>query len=60
MSNNVLVRPELEAGRLMTPLKEKLQTNKGYYIVCHKALAESGRNLAFREWIKSAAAADNY
>lgn len=60
LSNNVLVRPELEAGRLITPLKEKLQTNKGYYIVCHKALAESGRNLAFREWIKRAAAADKY
>lgn len=60
LSNSVLVRPELEAGRLITPLKEKLQTNKGYYIVCRKALAESGRNRAFREWIKRVAAAEQY
>jgi len=59
LANNILVQPELEAKRLIAPLKERMQTNMGFYAVCHKAQATSGRNSAFREWITRVARAEH-
>lgn len=51
LGNTVLARPEIEAGRLIMPFEEKLESRDGFYLVCEESQAELGKIAAFREWI---------
>ncbi|MGF1911043.1 transcriptional regulator GcvA [Vibrio kasasachensis] len=51
LGNNVLAQPELEAGRLIAPFDEVLQTKNAFYVVCHEKQAEMGRIATFRDWM---------
>ncbi len=51
LGNTVLARPEIEAGRLIMPFEEKLESREAFYVVCDESQAELGKIAAFRDWI---------
>lgn len=51
LGNSVLAKPELDAGRLIMPFEEKLESRDAYYLVCHEGQAEMGKIAAFRDWV---------
>ena len=51
LGNSVLAKPELDAGRLIMPFEEKLESRDAYYLVCHEGQAEMGKISAFRDWV---------
>ncbi|MGB2079399.1 MAG: transcriptional regulator GcvA [Vibrio sp.] len=56
--NNVLVQPELDAGRLVQPFDEVLISKNAFYIVCDAKQADVGRIATFRDWMLSKAASE--
>ncbi|NMU52912.1 LysR substrate-binding domain-containing protein, partial [Vibrio parahaemolyticus] len=55
LGNNVLARPEMEAGRLIAPFDEILLSKNAFYVVCHDQQAEMGRIATFRDWMLATA-----
>ncbi len=51
MGNTVLARPEIEAGRLVMPFEERVESRDAFYLVCEESQAELGKIAAFRDWI---------
>ncbi|MFS1704717.1 transcriptional regulator GcvA [Aestuariibacter sp. GS-14] len=51
LGNSVLAKPELDAGRLIMPFEEKLESRDAYYMVCHEGQADMGKIAAFRSWV---------
>ncbi|GEA11441.1 transcriptional regulator GcvA [Alteromonas sp. KUL49] len=51
LGNTVLARPEIEAGRLIMPFEDKLESREAFYVVCDESQAELGKIAAFRDWI---------
>ncbi|NMH58799.1 transcriptional regulator GcvA [Alteromonas ponticola] len=51
LGNTVLARPELDAGRLVIPFEEKVESRDAFYLVCDQAQAELGKIAAFRSWV---------
>ncbi|MBD1572342.1 transcriptional regulator GcvA [Vibrio sp. S17_S38] len=56
--NNVLVQPELNAGRLVQPFDEVLMSKNAFYVVCDNKQADSGRVATFRNWMIEKAASE--
>lgn len=56
LCNNVLAKPEIDAGRLIAPFDEHLISKNAFYIVCHPNQADMGRVATFRDWMLSTAA----
>ena len=53
LGNTVLARPELEAGRLIAPFEEKLESKNAFYVVSDKSHHDLGKIVAFRQWLLS-------
>ncbi|WP_018983950.1 transcriptional regulator GcvA [Salinimonas chungwhensis] len=51
LANTILARPELDAGRLIMPFSERVESRDAFYVVCDEAQADLGKIAAFREWI---------
>lgn len=51
LGNNVLARPELDAGRLVAPFDKVLMKKQAFYLVCHDSQADVGRIARFRQWM---------
>lgn len=51
LGNSVLAKPELDAGRLIMPFEEKLESRDAYYLVYHEGHGDMGKIAAFREWV---------
>ncbi|MCW8108819.1 transcriptional regulator GcvA [Alteromonas ponticola] len=51
LGNTVLARPELDAGRLVIPFEEKVESRDAFYLVCDETQAELGKIAAFRSWV---------
>ena len=51
LGNTILARPEIEAGRLVMPFEERVESKDAFYLVCEESQAELGKIAAFREWI---------
>lgn len=56
--NNVLVQPELEAGRLVQAFDEVLVSKNAFYVVCDAKQADVGRVATFRDWMLQKAASE--
>ncbi|QDP01716.1 transcriptional regulator GcvA [Thalassotalea sp. PS06] len=56
LGNNLLAKPEIEAGRLIAPFSEILVNKDAFYIVCRSPLQEGGRIAQFREWVLASVA----
>jgi LysR family glycine cleavage system transcriptional activator len=59
LGNTILARPEIDAGRLVIPFAEKIQSKDSFYLVCEENQAELGKIAAFREWIMAEVEAEN-
>ncbi|MBF7072995.1 transcriptional regulator GcvA [Glaciecola sp. MH2013] len=51
LSNTVLARPEIEAGRLICPFEESIESKDAFYLVCHQGQSEVSKIQVFREWM---------
>lgn len=51
LGNTMLARPELEAGRLVMPFAERVETKISYYIVTDPNPIDAGKIDAFKEWM---------
>nr|WP_040502532.1 transcriptional regulator GcvA [Idiomarina xiamenensis] len=51
LANNVLVKPEIDAGHLIRVFPEALPRKKAFYLVCRDSQAEIGKIATFRQWL---------
>ena len=51
LGNTILARPEIDAGRLVMPFEEKVESRDAFYLVCDESRADLGKIAAFRDWI---------
>lgn len=51
LANSVLAKPELDAGRLIMPFEEKLESKEAYYLVHHDGQGDVGKIAAFKAWV---------
>jgi len=51
LANNVLVKPEIDAGHLIRVFPEALPRTKAFYLVCRDSQTEIGKIATFRNWI---------
>ncbi|WP_218353940.1 transcriptional regulator GcvA [Alteromonas lipotrueiana] len=51
LANTILARPELDAGRLIMPFSDRVESRDAFYVVCDESQAELGKIAAFRQWI---------
>lgn len=58
LGRSVLVREDLEAGRLVRPFDLKLPAEYAYYVVCRAGTEELPKIAAFRTWLTEMAAKD--
>ena len=51
LSRRVLAQPELDAGRLVRPVKFSVRAQRSYFIVYPDSIEPSPRLLVFRDWL---------
>ena len=51
LSRRVLAQPELDAGRLVRPLKHSVRAQRSYFIVYPDSIEPPSRLLIFRDWL---------
>lgn len=51
LGHNILAKPEIESGRLVTPFNQVLISKNAYYLVCREAQIESPKIVTFRSWL---------
>ncbi|AOO83573.1 transcriptional regulator GcvA [Bosea vaviloviae] len=56
LATSALIGDYLDAGRLVRPFPQQLQSSFQYYVVCPEASAERPAIAAFRSWIREEAA----
>ncbi|WOH38747.1 transcriptional regulator GcvA [Thalassotalea fonticola] len=49
--NNILAKPDIEAGRLVAPFAQVLVNQDAFYIVCRDEQLDTGRISQFRQWV---------
>ena len=57
LSRRVLAQPELDAGRLVRPLKFSVRAQRSYFIVYPDSIEPSQRLVVFRDWLLAQAQA---
>lgn len=58
LGNTILAKPELDAGRLVTPFNEKLESPHSFYVVCRDSPSDLAKVASFKDWLLSQAEAD--
>ena len=53
LAHSMLARPELDAGRLISPFNLPLVSKNAYYLVCRESQADLGKITVFRDWVLS-------
>jgi LysR family glycine cleavage system transcriptional activator len=51
LAHSFLSRPDIDAGRLICPFEEVLESKNSYYVVCRERQVDLGKIAAFREWV---------
>ena len=51
LSRRILAQPELDAGRLVRPVRHSVRADRSYFIVYPDAIEPSPRLLIFRDWL---------
>lgn len=51
LSRRILAQPELDAGRLVRPVKHSVRANRSYFIVYPEGIEPPPRLLIFRDWL---------
>ncbi len=53
LGNTILAKPEIEAGRLICPFDERVESKDGFYLVSEQSQSEQEKITLFREWMLS-------
>jgi LysR family glycine cleavage system transcriptional activator len=53
LSTTVLAKADVDAGRLICPFEEKIESKEAYYLVCHQAQSDNPKIQMFRDWMLS-------
>lgn len=53
LSTTVLAKADIDAGRLICPFDEKIESKDAYYLVCHKSQSDNAKIQLFRDWMLS-------
>lgn len=59
LGNTILAKPEIDAGRLVIPFAERIESKDSFYLVCEEKQTELGKIAAFRHWMLSEVDIDN-
>lgn len=51
LAHSFLAKPDIDAGRLICPFAEVLESKNAYYVVCRERQVDIGKISAFREWV---------
>ena len=51
LTNSVLAKPDIDAGRLVCPFNEVLISKNSFYLVCRENQLDIGKIAAFRDWV---------
>lgn len=51
LAHSFLAKPDIDAGRLICPFTEVLESKNAYYVVCRERQVDIGKISAFREWV---------
>jgi LysR family glycine cleavage system transcriptional activator len=51
LAHSFLAKPDIDAGRLICPFAEVLESKNAYYVVCREPQVDIGKIAAFREWV---------
>lgn len=51
LAHSFLAKPDIDAGRLICPFEEVLESKNAYYVVCRERQVDLGKIAAFREWV---------
>ncbi|MGL1959333.1 MAG: transcriptional regulator GcvA [Colwellia sp.] len=58
LAYSVLVKPDIDSGRLVCPFNDVLVSKNSYFIVCRENQKELGKIAVFREWMLDMVAAE--
>lgn len=58
LAHSFLAKPDIDAGRLICPFKDVLESKNAYYVVCRDRQVDLGKIAAFREWVLDTVAQD--
>ncbi|RUO44378.1 transcriptional regulator [Aliidiomarina taiwanensis] len=58
LANNILAKPEIDAGHLVQVFPQELATNDAFFMVCRESQADAGKIATFRNWLLSEVARD--
>ncbi len=58
LANNILAKPEIDAGHLVQVFPQSLPTNDAFFMVCRESQADAGKIATFRNWLLSEVARD--
>lgn len=51
LAQSVLAKPDIDAGRLVTPFSHTLVSKNAFYIVCRETQIDVGKISAFKDWV---------
>ena len=51
LSNTLLAKPELDAGRLICPFDERVESKESFFLVCQQSQAEQAKIVRFTQWM---------
>jgi LysR family glycine cleavage system transcriptional activator len=51
LAHSFLAKPDIDAGRLICPFEEVLESKNAYYVVCRERQVDLGKIAAFRDWV---------
>lgn len=51
LAHRFLAKPDIDAGRLVCPFEDVLESKNSYYVVCRERQVDLGKIAAFREWV---------
>jgi LysR family glycine cleavage system transcriptional activator len=58
LAHSFLAKPDIDAGRLICPFEDVLESKNAYYVVCRDQQVDLGKIAAFREWVLDTVAQD--
>jgi LysR family glycine cleavage system transcriptional activator len=58
LTQSILAKPEIDAGRLVALFNHKLLSKNAFYIVCRESQVDVGKISAFREWVLDTVASE--
>ncbi|MBA6252180.1 transcriptional regulator GcvA [Colwellia sp. MB3u-55] len=58
LAHSFLAKPDIDAGRLICPFEDVLESKNAYYVVCRDRQVDLGKIAAFREWVLDTVAQD--